>query len=210
MSLNLCNLLDNLVYLNVAGNLITRHSAIACLAMLPRLKTVYFEQIRPVVSFPASAASSSASAADRAGEMHLYTNPICRALSYGKEINDLLPNLQNLDGWPTERLEVSNDSNDGERALVSIQEAFSHLDNLVDAKKDISGDGDARGRYWEDRLCAGVKPWVDSGFWNLNGEGASGQSSDNYVDSVDKDLANVLRQCKKVCEKGKELREGVA
>ena len=197
--------------------------------MLPRLKAVYFEQTRPVVSSSSSSQSNPASTSStdqHSGELQLYTNPICRALSYRKDINDLLPNLQNLDGWPTERLEVKIGSNGGgggvgddgeEKTLISIQEAFSDLDSLVDAKKGISGgnsggnsgEGDAFERYL-DRLCDGVKPWVESGFWNLNGEGASsGQNADHYVDSVDKDLANVLRQCKKVCEKGKELREGL-
>jgi len=200
--------LDNLTYLNVAGNLITRHSAIACLAMLPRLKTVYFEQTRPV-----SNATSSLSL-DRAGENQIYTNPICRAVSYRKDINDLLPNLQNLDGWPTEKMEVKTDSKDGqadgENALVSIQEAFSDLDTLVDVKRDISGDGSAHVKYL-DQLCANVGPWVGSEYWNTSNVGAvGGSSADHYVDSVDKDLANVLKQCKKICEKSKELRQNLA
>jgi len=186
--------LDNLVYLNVAGNLIMRHSAIACLAMLPHLKTVYFEQMRPV----------SSTSGDYSGDLQLYTNPICRGVEYKKEIHDLLPNLQNLDGWPTERLEVETGSS---TALVSIQEAFSDLDTLVDVKKDISSEGQARNRYL-DSLVENVGPWVSNGFWeSTRCVSALGSVSETYVDSVDKDLTNVLKQCKKVCEKGKDLVE---
>lgn len=219
--------LDNLVYLNVAGNLITRHSAIACLAMLPRLKTVYFEQTRPVAAVGPAAAPSGDAASDgfgdrpRSGELHLYTNPICRAVSYRKDINDLLPNLQNLDGWPTERMEVETEPADGrgagEKALVSIQEAFSDLDSLVVVKRDISsqggggGGGGSHGDKYLEELCADVGPWVEPGYWDIDPRGltASGAAADNYVDSVDKDLANVLKQCKRVCERGKELRQGL-
>ena len=200
--------LDNLIYLNVAGNLITRHSAIACLAMLPRLKTVYFEQTRPVIEAKATS-SSNAAALDLAGELQLYTNPICRSVSYRKDINDLLPNLQTLDGWPMEKMEANDGAADGDKALVSIQEAFSDLDTLVDVKRDIGGDGGAHGKYL-DQLCANVGPWVHPEYWSSDSVGGSAGRADHYVDSVDKDLVNVLKQCKKVCEKGKELRQSLS
>ena len=104
----------------------------------------------------------------------------------------------------------------GEKALVSIQEAFSDLDSLVVVKRDISsqgggGGGGSHGDKYLEELCADVGPWVEPGYWDIDPRGltASGAAADNYVDSVDKDLANVLKQCKRVCERGKELRQGL-